>query len=169
MKKILFIISAVCITLAAQSQIQKAEIQAGGLTCSMCSKSISTALKNIIFIASVETDINNNLFSVTFKPGIQPDFDLVKKKVEDAGFSVAGFWIYARFNQQQVTNDTHLNMNGLNLHFLHVKQQELNGEKKIQLVDKDFVPGKKYKSLAAFTAMECFKTGMMTSCCQKTN
>lgn len=169
MKKVLFVITSVCIALATQSQIRKADIQAAGLTCSMCSKSISTALKNIIFVEAVEADINNNLFSITFRQDMQPDFDLVKRKVEDAGFSVSGFWIYAHFNQQQVANDTHVNLNGLNLHFLHVKHQELNGEKKVQLVDKDFVPGRKYKSFAAFTAMECFKTGVMESCCKKSN
>ncbi|MFT3705521.1 MAG: hypothetical protein QM802_24340 [Agriterribacter sp.] len=167
MKKIFSVLLATTIALLATAQVQKAELQASGLTCSMCNNSISSALKKVFFIASVESDINNNSFILTFKPGIKPDFDLLKKKVQDAGFSVANLWVYAHFNQAKITNDEHLNVDGLNIHFLNVKNQILEGEKKIQIVDKDFIPAKSYKKYAASTTMECYKTGFMSACCEK--
>ncbi|MFT3946447.1 MAG: heavy metal-associated domain-containing protein [Agriterribacter sp.] len=165
MKNFIFIIAFIAFSFAANSQVVKADLQAGGLTCSMCSKSINTALKTLIFVESVETDINNNMFSIVFRPGIKPDFDLLKKKVADAGFSVANLWVYANFNQQQIKNNAHLTIDGINIHFLNVKDQLLTGEKKIQVVDKDFLTAKAYKKFSNATAMECFKTGYMADCC----
>ncbi len=169
MKKSLFILFFTAVSFATNAQIQKAALQASGLTCSLCNKSISTSLKNIIFVESVESDINNNTFNITFKPDLQPDFDLLKKKVEDAGFFVANLWVYANFNQVKVANDQHVNVDGLNIHFMNVNEQVLNGEKKLQIIDKNFIPAKKYAKYASSTTMECFKTGIMNTCChQKT-
>ncbi|MFT3749940.1 MAG: heavy metal-associated domain-containing protein [Agriterribacter sp.] len=165
MKNILLIIAFAFVIVSAKSQVIKADLQAAGLTCSMCNKSINAALQSLIFVESVQSDINNNLFSIVFKPGIKPDFDLLKKKVTDAGFSVANLWIYANFSQQQITNDTHVIVNDINMHFLNVKDQVLSGEKKIQLIDKDFITAKAYKKFNNATEMECFKTGYMAACC----
>ncbi len=38
-----------------------------------------------------------------------------------------------------------------------------------QLVDKKFVADKVYKKYAAYTKMECVKTGVMQACCSKEN
>lgn len=167
MKKSLSIFLFVVVSITAHAQLQKADLQASGLTCSMCNKSISAALKSIIFVESVTSDINNNTFIITFKPGLKPDFDLLKKKVEDAGFSVANLWVYANFNQVKVANDQHITIEGLNIHFVNVNDQVLNGEKKLQLIDKNFIPAKKYAKYATATTMECFKTGIMTTCCHE--
>lgn len=165
MKNFILIIALILFSITGKAQIVKADLQASGLTCSMCSKSINTALKTLIFIESVETDINNNLFTITFKQGIKPEFDLLKKKVADAGFSVANLWIYATFNQQQIKNDAHINLEGINIHFLNVKDQVISGEKKIQIVEKDFLTAKAFKKFNNATNMECFKTGYMAECC----
>jgi copper chaperone CopZ len=165
MKKSLSIFLLIVVSITSHAQLQKVDLQASGLTCSMCNKSISTALKNIIFVESVTSDINNNTFIITFKRGLKPDFDLLKKKVEDAGFSVANLWVYANFNQVKVANDQHVTIEGLNLHFVNVNDQVLSGEKKLQLIDKNFIPAKKYVKYASATTMECFKTGIMTTCC----
>lgn len=165
MKNFILIIALISISFVGKAQIVKADLQASGLTCSMCSKSINTALKSLIFVESVETDINNNLFSVAFKPGVKPDLDLLKKKVADAGFSVANLWVYANFNQQQIKNDAHIDLNGINIHFVNVKEQVISGEKKIQVVDKDFLSSKAHKKFSNASTMECFKTGYMAACC----
>jgi len=167
MKKILSILLFSTFSFLAHAQIQKVTIQASGLTCSMCNKSINASLKNVIFIQSVESDINNNSFTITFKPGIKPDFDLLKKKVQDAGFSIANLWVYASFNNQKIANDAHVTVEGLNIHFVAVDNQVLNGEKKLQLIDKDFTNSKNYKKFSSLTSMECFKTGLMAGCCKE--
>ncbi len=58
----------------------------------MCSNAINKALKGLQFVESVNTDLNNNTFTVNFKPGTTPDFDVLKMKVEGAGFSIANLW-----------------------------------------------------------------------------
>lgn len=165
MKNFILTIALISFSIAGNAQIAKADLQASGLTCSMCSKSINTALKTLIFVESVETDINNNMFTIVFKQGVKPNFDLLKKKVADAGFSVANLWIYATFNQQQIKNDAHINLDGINIHFINVKDQVIAGEKKIQVIEKDFLTAKAFKKFSNATTMECFKTGYMAECC----
>src|SRR6478735_315736 len=87
------IVIVTCFTSNVQAQFNKAELQASGLTCSLCSNAINKALKTLPFVESVQTDLNKNLFTITFKNGQRPDIDAISKKVEDAGFSVAKFWL----------------------------------------------------------------------------
>lgn len=165
MKKLLFTILTISIFASAKSQFQKAELQASGLTCSMCSNAINKALKGLQFVESVNTDLNNNTFTVNFKPGTTPDFDVLKMKVEGAGFSIANLWVYTNFNQLAVKNDEHTSVNGITLHFVNVKNQVLSGNKKIRIIDKNFILSKEYKKTSTLTAMECYKTGFMEECC----
>jgi copper chaperone CopZ len=93
MKNIFLLMMIIFPALIANAQVEKAEFQASGLTCSMCSNAINKALKTVPFIESINTDLNKNLFEITFKKNAVVDFDIIKKKVEDAGFSIAKFWI----------------------------------------------------------------------------
>lgn len=77
--------------MATQAQVTKVYLQASGLTCSMCSNSINKALKTLDFIDKVDADIKNYTFEISFKANSIVDFDKIKKKVEDAGFSVSDF------------------------------------------------------------------------------
>jgi hypothetical protein len=56
---------------------------------------------------------------------------------------------------------------GKTFHFLDVKDQSLEGEKVITLVDKGFVTAREYKKYSAATSMACVKTGRAQSCCVK--
>ena len=151
---------------AGFSQYRNIELQAAGLTCSMCSNAINKALKPLPFVADVQTDLKKNLFTIVIKEGQQPDFDLLKKKVEDAGFSVGKMTVEVNFANQQVANDAHATIGGKTLHFLNVKDQNLNGWKRVQLVDKNFVLAAQYKKMQQYTSMACFKTGVAGSCCK---
>lgn len=165
MKKLTIIIAGLLFFFQAKSQVQQIEVQASGLTCSMCSNAINKALKGLLFVQSIETDLNKNIFIISVKPGMNPDFDLIKKKVEDAGFSVANFWLQGRFNQVAIKNDEHITFNGMTLHFMNVKDQVLSGTQKIKLVDKNFVSGKEFKKMSGLTQMGCYASGYMQSCC----
>ena len=118
-----------------------------------------------VAIENIDTDLKNNLFMITIKPGTLPDFDLLRKKVEDAGFSIGKLTVEVNFDKLAVTNDTHLNIGGKNLHFLHVADQTLNGWQKVQLIDKSFVVASQYKKMQSFTTMPCYKTGISAGCC----
>ena len=147
------------------AQYRNVALQAAGLTCSMCSNAINKALKPLPFVENIDTDLKNNLFMITIKPGVTPDFDLLKKKVEDAGFSVGKLTVEVNFDKLAVTNDAHANIGGKNLHFLHVKDQTLDGWQKVQLIDRNFVVASQYKKMQGYTGMPCYKTGVAAACC----
>src|ERR1700754_2953222 len=104
MKKIVSLIAFVSIAFIAPAQFKQTELQASGLTCSMCSNAINKALKTLPFVESVDTDLNRNLFTVTYKKGVPVDFDAVRKKVEGAGFSVANMWVIADLSNVKVND-----------------------------------------------------------------
>ncbi len=166
MKKILVIIALV-FTAGAQGQINKVNLQASGLTCSMCSNAINKSLKTLVYVEKVMANIKTSTFEISFKPGAKIDFDQLKKKVEDAGFSVANMKAIVKFDNVKLEKDQHLKYDGLTLHFLNADGEILNGEKEVQVVDKGFVSAKEFKKNQLFTKMDCYKTGVAATCCLK--
>jgi hypothetical protein len=49
---------------------------------------------------------------------------------------------------------------------MNVKPQTLNGDQRLQVIDKNFVSAKEYKKNSAYTSMQCYQTGMMAACCK---
>lgn len=171
-KYILFIVAILYITISYGAQLsltpfKSARLQAAGLTCAICTKAINNSLERIAFIKTVEPDIKTSSFLVTFKEGTKVDFDVIKKAVEDAGFSVASLKVTGRFDKVNIQNDAHVQIDGKIFHFLDVKDQNLAGEKEITVVDKGFVTAKAFKKYSAATSMACVKTGRTESCCAK--
>ncbi|QNA43605.1 heavy-metal-associated domain-containing protein [Lacibacter sediminis] len=158
MKKFMFFI-CLLVGLSASAQFKSATLQASGLTCAMCSNAINKSLKTLSFISSVESDIKTSSFVINFKEGADINFDQLRKKVEDAGFSVAKLQVLTNFNNVAVQNEQAVNVAGKQLYFLSVKNQQLSGEKVITIVDKNFLPAKEYKKYAGQTKAESFKTG----------
>lgn len=142
-----------------QAQVKDVTIQASGLTCSMCSNSIFKALKTLDFVDKVNANIKTSSFDVTFKPNAAVDFDKLKAKVEDAGFFVANFIVTYGFDNLAISNDKHIEVGTGVFHFLNVKNEVLNGDKKIRLLDKGFVSAKEFKKNSSLTKMACYKTG----------
>jgi copper chaperone CopZ len=167
MKKILILLLIVVAAMGANAQFTKASIQASGLTCAMCSRAIDNALKELPFVATVQPDIKNSAFTIVFKQGQEADIDELKKAVEDAGFFVARFTITGVFNNTEVKNDEHVDISGKEYHFLNIKDQVLNGEKSLTIVDKNFLTQAAYKKYSAATGMQCIKTGKAGACCEK--
>ncbi|MBC7424455.1 MAG: heavy-metal-associated domain-containing protein [Ferruginibacter sp.] len=166
MKNILFIAALLC-SFATKAQVTKVAIQASGLTCSMCSNAINKSLRSIDFVQNVDANIKTSTFEITFKPGTAVDFDKLKKKVEDAGFFVANFTATIHFDKVQLVNDGLVTVDGTTFHFLNIKDQVLDGNKSIQLIDKGYVTAKAYKANGKYTSMECYKTGLAAACCIK--
>ncbi|MEO5892175.1 MAG: heavy-metal-associated domain-containing protein [Ferruginibacter sp.] len=166
MKKLTIII-AFLFSLAANAQVKKVTLQASGLTCSMCSNAIYKSLQSIDFVQKVAANIKNSTFDISFKPGAKVDFDRLKKKVEDAGFFVAGLTAVINFENIPIVNDSHVIIDGNTFHFLNTKDQVLTGDKTVRILDKGFVSAKEYKKNSRFTLMECYKTGVAGSCCSK--
>ena len=166
MKLIILTLLVCLLTLGGQAQINRVTIQASGLTCSLCSNAINKALRTLDFVSDVEPNIEQSTFEIRFKNSADVNFDLLKKKVEDAGFFVAKMWVELNIAETNVENDTHLEVQGMMMHFLNVGNKTLNGLVKLQILDKGFVSSKEYKKNARFTKMDCYKTGMTGPCCK---
>lgn len=147
------------------AQIRKITLQASGLTCSMCSNAINKSLKSLDAVEQVKSIISTSSFEVVIKPGMDVNFDLIRKKVEDAGFFVARMEALMSFNQIKVESDSHVTVAGMVLHFLNSKSQLLNGEHTVRVLDKGFVTAKEFKKGERFTGMACYKTGVAGGCC----
>ena len=149
----------------SNAQITKASLQASGLTCALCSKSIYENLQLLSFVDSVDTDLNASVFLITFKPGILVDIDMLNKKVEDAGFSVASLRLTAAFSNKLVEDDSHVYLDGQVFHFVHIGQRTLNEKVDLTIIDKHFISTKEFKKYSSMTKLDCIKTGKAESCC----
>jgi copper chaperone CopZ len=162
MKKIIALIFYVAFSTNANSQIQKAELIANGLTCSMCSNATYNQLKTIPFLDSVVTDVEHTKFLLYFKANTTFDLKLIKSKVEDAGFSVGSLVLFMKFDNVSVENDFHYNVGDITFHFMDTKKQTLNGISQVKLIDKGFVSDKEYKKyLKLASKYPCYKVGKM--------
>ncbi|WP_295122434.1 heavy metal-associated domain-containing protein [uncultured Chitinophaga sp.] len=166
MKTFFIFLSVIALSFSAQAQYKKAVLQASGLTCAMCSRATLKALETLPFVDKIDTDLNATSFILHFKPNTAVNIDAIGKKVEDAGFFVAKLVMTADFDKLKVTNDAHVNYAGQTLHFVNVKDQVLQGEKDITIVDKAFVSAKQYKKYSEQVKMACYKTGTMADCCK---
>jgi copper chaperone CopZ len=149
------------------AQFKKATLQASGLTCAMCTRAINNSLEELPFVETVKADIKNSAFNIVFKSDKKVDIDQLKKAVEDAGFSVAKLKVTANFSNTSVSNDQHILLEGNTFHFLNVKNQVLNGDREITLVDKNFLTAKEFKKFSNATQMKCIHTGKAAGCCIK--
>jgi copper chaperone CopZ len=144
MKKI-FLFVAIAFSVATNAQVTRVSLQASGLTCSMCSNSINKALKTLDFVLKVDADIKTYTFEIFFKPNSAVDFDIIKKKVENAGFTVTGFVATIIFDNIQVKNNQCVTIEDKTFLFVNMKEQSLNGVKRVKILDKGFVSAKEYK------------------------
>lgn len=149
------------------AQFRTASLQATGLTCAMCSNAINKALQDVPFIESVKSDIKNSRFQIAFRHDADVNIDAIRSAVEDAGFSVGSLQLTGQFNSIAVANDKHVSVGNTVFHFLEVKNQTLNGEQTITVLDKNFVTAKKFKKVTGSTKMECLQSGRAASCCEK--
>jgi copper chaperone CopZ len=168
MKKIFFVFGILVLAVSnLNAQFKSASLQAAGLTCAMCTKAINNAVEKLPFVKKVDVDIKSSTFNISFKEGANVDVDALKNAVEDAGFSVAKLKLKGVFENIPVKNDAHVDINGKTFHFLNVKEQNLNGERVLTVVDKSYVSAKEFKKYSSTTKMECVQTGKVASCCKK--
>ena len=134
---------------ASAQQITAIDLQVTGLTCSMCSKATEKSVRTLDFIADVKPDLNKNLFVLSFKKGQPVNLDLIKKKVEDAGFSVGTLVATFDFNQLKVDDKGLASTGSVAYRFLNTKSKVLDGPVKATVLDKNFVSQSAFKKNAA--------------------
>lgn len=168
MKKIISFLLAISMFMgASNAQVSKIILQASGLTCSMCSNAINKSLSTLPFISNVKSNIKESTFEITVKPGQKVDFSQIKKKVEDAGFFVAGLQAQINLGNVAIAQDTHIDFESMTFHFVNVKASNLKGETIVRFLDKGYVTAKEFKKNSSMTDMNCFKTGKIGTCCNR--
>ena len=140
-------------------QISTADLQVTGLTCSMCSNATQKSLETLNFISSVKPDLNKNIFVLTFKKDANINLDLVRKKVQDAGFSVGGLTASFNFNQVKIDDKGQAVVDGNVYRFVNAKSKTLNGTVKASVVDKNFISGSAFKKQATTANSDAYASG----------
>jgi copper chaperone CopZ len=165
MKKSVCILLFLHVTLFSIAQFQSGRLQASGLTCAMCAKSIYNNLIALDCIDSIDTDLNASVFLLKFKLGKAINPDIIRKKVEDAGFSVALLDLNYLFSTTTIAPDAHLSLEGQLFHFMVSSKETISGLQTIRIIDKNFLTEKAHKKLKNLTSLPCYTTGMTDSCC----
>ncbi|RZM21637.1 MAG: heavy-metal-associated domain-containing protein [Pedobacter sp.] len=140
-------------------QISNAELQVTGLTCSMCSKATETALKSLDFVNTISTDLNQNLFTIQFKKDRKVNIDLIRKKVEDAGFSIGKLSATFNFNATPVDQSGRATVDGNVYQLTNSDKKALNGAVKATVIDKNFVSNGAYKSNLKSVKADSYASG----------
>jgi copper chaperone CopZ len=147
MKKFILFI-AVTISVTVKAQVSAVSLQASGLTCSMCSNSVNKALQAVDFVREVDADIRTYTYLISFKPNSVIDFDMLRKSVENAGFTVCSFVVTIHFDSVRVNNSDPVAIQNKILLFPQSTDRLLNGDIRVAILDKGFVSAKEYKKNA---------------------
>lgn len=146
---IYFLVFGLFVQSTVMSQIKSVSLQASGLTCSMCSRAIYKSLKKLPSVSNVQEDIAHSSYHIQFKDAEKASLADLKKAVLDAGFSVAWMEVNIRFDNVQVANDSSLRLDDFTFLFVDVQKQTLNGERKLLILDKDYILEKDRKKYMA--------------------
>lgn len=165
MKKIFISMLGLLLVMQLHAQFSSASLTASGLTCAMCTRAIFSSLEKVPFVESVKPDIKNSSFEIQFRKDAVVNFDVLKKAVEDAGFSVAKLKATVHFSNTPIKNDAHVKIGAYQYHFVKVSPQTLDGEKTVTIIDKNFISSKEFKKYAVTTSMKCIETGKAGGCC----
>jgi copper chaperone CopZ len=105
----------------------------------VCTRAIYKSLKKLPSVAKVREDIAHSSYHIQFKDAQKVSLADLKKAVLDAGFSVAWMEVKANFNNVEVANDSALQLDDFTFFFVDIQKQKLNGERKLLILDKDYL------------------------------
>lgn len=143
-------------TLTASAQFSRGRLQAIGLTCALCSKSIHQALNKLSFIRSVEPELQSSSFELRFKSDSSVSVSALRAAVEDAGFFIGGLTL--ELTQYLSDRDQHawgFSWDGKRYQMLEEPRQG----KLFQVIGKGFLPEKEYKRMSVRYAKELKAAG----------
>jgi copper chaperone CopZ len=111
----------------------------------MCSNAINKSLRTLDFVQDVDADIRTYTFEISFKQGAEVDFDLIKRKVEDAGFSITSFVATIHFENVPYTPGVPVTIANKSFVFTDFNGPSIDGPRNVRLLDRGFVSSKEYK------------------------
>ena len=127
------------------AQFRSAELSAAGLTCALCSNAIHKSLTTLKFIEKVDVDLKRSAFLLVFRSGERIDFENIRRKVEDAGFSVASLNVNADFPKINIQPGMPVELGGISFCFRGAKQSVIDGNYTITFIEPGFLTDKFYK------------------------
>jgi len=144
-KKIVLVALLYFVFTISYAQITKANLQASGLTCSMCNLTIKKSLEKISSIDSVIPDVETATYELKFKKNAVINFNEIKNAVTNAGFSVAKLVFSIDTQKVKVNSDKKFEINGFVYTIIDGKMDSKNATTEFQIVDKTFVSDKVFK------------------------
>ncbi len=130
----------------AMAQMEKAEIIATGLTCSMCSKAIYKQLLKIPEVEKVDTNLEANSFMIYLKKDNHIKPNVLKNKVEEAGFFVGSLIAFLPTNTLVANGFNKLNQENVTFEVLEGSFIKNSISTKVKILDKGFVTSKEYNT-----------------------
>ena len=128
----------------------------------MCSNATLKQLKTIPFLDSIDIDIESTKFILYFKQNTVADLNVIKEKVEDAGFSVGSLILFMKFNNVSVADDYLFTSGENSYHFIDTKKKILNDLEKVKVLDKGFISEKEHKKYEKITSKyPCYISGKL--------
>ncbi len=150
----------------AGAEFVSVELQATGLTCSMCSLATEKSIRNVDFVADVVANLETTTYVITFKPNAKVSMDALAAAVEDAGFSVGSLVGHLKLNKSvDLVPDYHHTVGDAVYHFVGVEPTTLSGTAKVQFLDKMFAAPETHSAFAKQTTFECYQTGKVSQQC----
>lgn len=146
------------------SQIKRATLQASGLTCALCAKSIFTNLDALDFIDSVDTDLESSSFLLTFKETGKFDINAIRKKVEDAGFSISKLLLTVDSGVFNLGADPKIRIGDNMYHFISAEKKAVSSPFEMQVMDPSFLSAKEYKKISSRSSLPCFQPTKSLPC-----
>ena len=144
MKNKILTVFFIALSIPLRAQFLKAELEVNGFTCSMCALSTQKSLNTLGFIQDIKPDIGKNLYFLQFKSGSEVNLDALKTKVKASGFSVGK--LVALFHFEKPIKGSDFDYQGNTYHIEKYDQRELKGDIRFQIIDKDFLSPKTFKS-----------------------
>ena len=161
-KQFIFILFFLFSSVFSFSQSFSSLITVNGLTCAMCSFSTQKSLEKLDFIKEIIPDLESTSFKLVFDDSKFIDFDMIKEKVEDAGFFVGNIKVNFDKNLSPDNNEHTVYNNNL-FHF--IMNDNINSST-YNLIDKNFISDNDFESFSQFTSHACYLTGAHNeSCC----
>jgi copper chaperone CopZ len=133
-------------TLGAHSQIKNAQLQATGLTCSMCSKAVLKKLQGLAFVEKVVVDLNKSQYQITFKTDSAIALVALKTAVEDAGFAIGQLIVQANLPDNfNIADNAVLNIYGNAITLVEAQKKAATNSIQFKIISKGYVTTKEYK------------------------
>ena len=149
------LILSLAISVHASSQLMAIKLQVSGLTCAMCARTVQNSLEKIVFIKEVRPDLNSQEYQLSLRENDRVDLDLIRKEVEDAGFSVARLQVTAFVSDAGLQNRVPVKIGSLLFQIISGDQKLAKGENTFMLAEQGFLSAKTLKKYCGDPQQKC--------------